>query len=114
MPEADLPDGWERVDEDAVPYYKLVKRDAVQVPKRYAGDEPMDRDCVVLVTDTSATICQGPGVRHSFEGVSDPDSAALAIAETVEAWLQDGHGPYGDDELTERLEDAVGTEAVVP
>lgn len=100
-----LPAGWERIDE-AVPYVKLVKRDAVTVPKRHAGGEPFSRDAVVVVTDEKAGVTTGPGARQSWP-VPDPEAAGCRLAHAIEAWIDDGGDPYGGSDLNEELEAVV-------
>lgn len=103
MPET--PDGWKRIDPASL-YVKIVKRDAVEVPKRHAGGEPFSRDAVVVFTDELAGVTSGPGARQSWQ-VADPETVACALAETVDEWIAEGGDPYGASELDDRLDDAV-------
>ena len=100
----DLPVGWQRIDELGQPYTKLVKRDAVAVPKRAHG-EPFHRDSVVVITNHVAAVVQGPGARQSWQ-TDDPDAVGVRLAHAVESWIQDGGDPYGGSELNARLDDA--------
>lgn len=100
-----LPDGWERVDEPA-PYHKYVARDAVDV-RDHNGDLRYRRDVVILANTGSgrAGVAKGPCYRNSWP-VNDPDAAARRLAREIQSWLDEGNGPYGDDELEQRLENA--------
>jgi len=101
-----LPDGWVRIDESR--YSKLVKRDAVTVPKRRKG-EGFTRDCVVVITDDLAGVVQGPGARQSWR-VADPEAVAHRLADTLDAWVADGGDPYGGSDLNTRLDAAAMAE----
>jgi hypothetical protein len=103
-----LPAGWQRID-SAGPYTKLVKRDAVTVPKRYAGDEPFHRDAVVVVTDDLAGVVKGPGARQSWQ-VDAPEEAGRRLAAAIDEWVAEGGDPYGSSDLNARLEAAVTVE----
>lgn len=100
----ELPDGWQRIDKPGLPYTKLVKRDAVAVPKRAHG-EPFHRDAVVVITNDVAGVVQGPGARQAWQ-TDDPDAVATRLAHAVEAWISEGGDPYGGSELNARLDDA--------
>lgn len=99
----DAPDGW-KVIESAGPYTKIVKRDAVHVPRRPHGDG-FHRDAVVIVTDDIAGVVKGPGARQSWQ-VADPEGVGATLAETVEEWVTEGGDPYGGSELNDRLDSA--------
>ena len=98
------PDGWV-VIESAGPYTKIVKRDAVHVPRRATG-EGFHRDAVIVVTEHIAGVTKGPGARQSWQ-VDDPAAAGVALAETIDEWIAEGGDPYGGSELNERLEEVV-------
>lgn len=107
----DLPDGWERVETDRDAYTKLIKRDAVTVPKRAADQDPFERDVVVVVTDERAGVVCGPGARQTWE-TNDPEAVAHALVEGIDAWIGDGGDPYGGSELDEQLDTAAKDAAV--
>lgn len=101
-----LPDGWERVDEPA-PYYKYVARDAVDV-RDHRGDLRFRRDVVVIVVPdkSSVGVAKGPAYRNHWPA-DDPDGAARRIAHEIQAWLDEGNGPYDKTgDLKQRLERA--------
>jgi len=100
-----IPRGWERLP-GAGPLTKIVKREAVEVPKQYAGDEPFYRDAVVVFTDELAGVVKGPGARQSWQ-VADPEAVACRLAETIDEWCAEGGDPYGGADLNDRLDDAV-------
>lgn len=97
-----LPNGWERIDTDR-DYAKLVKRDAVEVPKR--SRESYQRDAVIAISGDRAGVVMGPSARRTYE-TSDAEAVALALAETIEAWIADGGDPYGGSELNDQLDEA--------
>lgn len=110
MPDSkSLPEGWTQETPASAQYTKYVKRGAVQVPKRYAG-EPFDRDAVVIASQTHAGVASGPGARSSWS-VENPDEVARALVRVVEDWIQAGGDPYGGRELREQLADAATTAA---
>lgn len=104
----DLPDGWERVETDR-DYTKLVRRDAVEVPKR--SRESWQRDAVIAISGDRVGVVTGPSARRTYE-TNDAEAVALALATTVEAWIADGGDPYGGSELNDQLDEAAKDAAV--
>lgn len=100
-----LPDGWTVVDTDGSPYVKFVKRDAVTVPKRARDGVEIDRDVVVLVTDSVAGVVKGPGARQSWQA-EDTEEVGRALVDVLEEWVSSGGDPYGGEALDDDLEAA--------
>lgn len=100
------PDGWEHVS-PAAPYEKLIKRDAVTVPKQ-SRREPFDRDAVIVLTDEKVGVVKGPGARQTWS-VADPEPYARELAAAIDAWIDEGGDPYGGSDLNERLTEAIAT-----
>lgn len=101
---SELPDGWERIEERPA-YVKLVKRDAVQVPKRARG-EPFQRDAVVVFTDDTAGVTSGPGARRTY-GTQAAEAVARGLVDVVEEWIADGMDPYGGEDLRREMDRVV-------
>lgn len=96
-----VPDGWE-VRESAGAYWKLVREDAVEVPKQYSGDGPFQRDAVVIAAPDTVGIVKGPAARTTW--ASDEQAVdAVMVARVLDEWISDGNGPYADANLEEQL-----------
>lgn len=95
-----LPDSWELANPTA-PYYKLIKRNAVTVPKNYS-DEPFQRDAVVVVAGSTISVVKGPGARQTWM-IEDPEAAANRIVTVLEEWIAESRDPYGGQLLDEQL-----------
>lgn len=104
---ADVPDGWNLIG-SAGPFYKLVREDAVYVPRECDEDTGIARYPTVLVEPDGVLVTRGPGAsrheRHAGPG-NDAGDLAAALATVIDEWIAEGGDVYGGDELTARLDD---------
>ena len=114
----DLPNGWERVDGSMVngemQHVKYVNRGAVVVDQGTTA--PYTRDVVVLVSPRVVGLMKGPGARLTWTA-DNYEEVGVQLAEEIQAWIDEGNGPYASGDLQRRLREvveAVGVNATCP
>ena len=104
---ADLPEGWERVNggvvNGEVQFVKLVNRGAVAVEQ---ATTPHTRDAVVVVGPRAVGPIKGPAARLTWT-VGNYEVVGIQLAEEIQAWIDEGNGPYASGSLQERLREVV-------
>ena len=103
----DLPDGWERVDggvlNGEVQFVKFVNRGAVVVEQ---ATSPHTRDAVVVVGPRAVGPIKGPAARLTWT-VDNYERVGLQLVEEIQAWIDEGNGPYARGDLQRRLREVV-------